>query len=652
MKNLYNSYVKNSSLFYVLICAGLIGIFPISMAQDSPWTQKADMPTGRLGIATAVVDGKIYAIGGYTRANGAGLTTNEVYDPVTDSWEKKAFMPTGRHWLTASAVNGKIYAIGGYTSYGQPGLPTIEEYDPATDTWETKTDMPTPRLGPASCVVDGIIYVIGGASTVSQQLKTVEAYDPETDTWTKKADLPFARMMLNVNAVNGKIYAIGGRYGSLQMYMLIEEYDPATDTWIKKFDMPIKKGGYATTVMNAKIYIIGGVNIESGVWNIYPLVEEYDPIANTWARGTDMPKQRWALGANTVDGKIYAIGGAATDISNGHPGVKTVYQYDPSKDLATLVKTFNISKCFVEAGNDSICFTTKIDDPAGVTLFAMIESPDQTCIDSIQLFDDGNHNDENAGDSIYSNIWHASSAEENYYVDLKVKQENVETVIHRMDNMALFTTIGPVVYKNYAFGSPPIPGERIDLEITLANEGSITTASDIKFKIFSLDSLVTVTYNIIYPFVDISPGETSTLTGYCKIQISENCPNNTEIQFTIDITSDGNSFWSDIFTVLIDSSSTMTEENILQQSALIQNYPNPFSQSTTLRFILPTSSFVTVGVYDFLGREVQTLVNELVSAGEHFINFEANDLLKGIYFCRLKTGDRVLTRKMLLMKRP
>jgi N-acetylneuraminic acid mutarotase len=287
------------------------------------------MPTARLGLTSSIVDGKIYAIGGYPSAGGLGMTTNEVYDPATDTWTIKADMPTGRRWLSSSAVNGKIYVFGGYTLVNEPGLSTVEEYDPATDTWRTKTPMPTARLGPACCVVDGIIYVIGGASIVSQQLKTVEAYDPVTDTWTKKADLLSARMMLNVNAVNGKIYAIGGRYGSLKMYTLIEEYDPATDTWKEKFDMPINKGGYATSVMNNKIYVIGGVNIESGDWNIFSDIDEYDPIANTWANKADMPTKQWGLTASTVDGKIYAVGGSSLGINAGHPGTRTVYEYDP-----------------------------------------------------------------------------------------------------------------------------------------------------------------------------------------------------------------------------------------------------------------------------------------------------------------------------------
>jgi len=303
-----------------------------SCQERDTWTSKADMPTGRLGLATAVVDGKIYAIGGYPYANGEGMTTNEVYDPKTNTWESKSPMPTGRRWMSASTVDGKIYVFGGYTNVRGPGLSTVEEYDPETDTWTAKADMPTPRLGPASCVIDGIIYVIGGATIVREQVKTVEAYNPETDTWTVKADLPTERMMLSVCAVNGKVYAIGGRYEGVTMYKWIEEYDPTNDIWTKKYEMPLEKGGFAATVLNDKIYIIGGVNVESGEWHIYPIIEEYDPKTNTFTRRKDMPTQRFGPGARAVGRKIYVIGGASEDLGTGHPGLTTVEEYIPPRN--------------------------------------------------------------------------------------------------------------------------------------------------------------------------------------------------------------------------------------------------------------------------------------------------------------------------------
>jgi N-acetylneuraminic acid mutarotase len=150
----------------------------------------------------------------------------EVYDPVTDTWTKKASMPTARMLLATSVVNGKIYAIGGALVAGGNCLSTVEVYDPGTDTWTTKASMPTRRTTfSATSAVNGIIYAIGGV-TGGTVFSTVEAYDPSTDTWTRKTSMPRARGFLATSAVNGKIYAIGGTLGGgWTGISTVEEYD-------------------------------------------------------------------------------------------------------------------------------------------------------------------------------------------------------------------------------------------------------------------------------------------------------------------------------------------------------------------------------------------------------------------------------------------
>ncbi len=85
--------------------------------------------------------------------------------------------------------------------------------------------------------------------------------------------------------------------------------------------------------------------------------------------------------------------------------------------------------------------------------------------------------------------------------------------------------------------------------------------------------------------------------------------------------------------------------------ALAQNYPNPFNPTTRILYVLPSSEFVSLKVYDIIGREIQTLVSEVQIAGTYSINFNANDLTGGIYFYRLKIGDKFTeTKKMILIK--
>lgn len=83
---------------------------------------------------------------------------------------------------------------------------------------------------------------------------------------------------------------------------------------------------------------------------------------------------------------------------------------------------------------------------------------------------------------------------------------------------------------------------------------------------------------------------------------------------------------------------------------LYQNNPNPFNPSTVIRYGLPQSSFVALTVYNTLGQQVAQLVNEQQEAGFHDVEFRADNLSSGMYFCRLHAGDFVATTKLLLLR--
>ena len=83
---------------------------------------------------------------------------------------------------------------------------------------------------------------------------------------------------------------------------------------------------------------------------------------------------------------------------------------------------------------------------------------------------------------------------------------------------------------------------------------------------------------------------------------------------------------------------------------LAQNYPNPFNPTTIIKYDIPALSFVTLKVYDVLGKEVGTLVNEEKPIGSYEVDFNATTLQSGIYFYKLQVGSFVETKKMVLMK--
>jgi len=183
---------------------GLLSYNPIS----NSWTEKASPPSARSSFGVGAANGIFYAIGGSMFNNGSFnyLSTVETYDPVSDIWTPKTQMPTPRDGLAIGVVNGLIYAVGGWN--GSP-LSTVEAYDPVSDTWTTKAPMTTARAGMAVAVIKGILYAAGGQNGVTA-LSTVEAYDPASDTWTTVASLPTATYGAASAVAYGKMYVVGG----------------------------------------------------------------------------------------------------------------------------------------------------------------------------------------------------------------------------------------------------------------------------------------------------------------------------------------------------------------------------------------------------------------------------------------------------------
>ncbi len=93
-----------------------------------------------------------------------------------------------------------------------------------------------------------------------------------------------------------------------------------------------------------------------------------------------------------------------------------------------------------------------------------------------------------------------------------------------------------------------------------------------------------------------------------------------------------------------------TGEGIPTEYKLSQNYPNPFNPTTVINFSIPEAGDVTLKIYDMLGREVATLVNESKQAGSYRVTFDASKLSSGVYMYTLKSGNFVASKKMMLMK--
>src|SRR5512132_2810173 len=198
-------------------------------AADS-WKSLASLPDKR-GAAVAVeVGGKIYVIGGVTTVEASNdpfftffgpcrvLSTNEVYDPATNTWESRRPMAVPRNHAFAGAVNGKIYVIRGRTGHGfilsATNTDAVEEYNPTNNMWSApKERMPTPRSGGAWGTDGRRIYVAGGEVTTKELVgvfRGIEAYEPATNSWTTLPSMPMPRHGLAGAVIGNRFHLVSG----------------------------------------------------------------------------------------------------------------------------------------------------------------------------------------------------------------------------------------------------------------------------------------------------------------------------------------------------------------------------------------------------------------------------------------------------------
>ena len=107
------------------------------------WGGRAGVLTARTEGAAAVLDGRIYLVGGY-QADGRTIGAFERYDPATDRWTALAPLPEGRNHPSLAALDGRLYAIGGYDPSGRP-TNTVWSYEPTGDLWRAASPLPLPR---------------------------------------------------------------------------------------------------------------------------------------------------------------------------------------------------------------------------------------------------------------------------------------------------------------------------------------------------------------------------------------------------------------------------------------------------------------------------------------------------------------------------
>lgn len=219
------------------------------------WRVRAPIPQGVDHAAAVSYDRIVYLIGGFS-GNFRPVSTVWAYDPSKDTWTRKADLAAPRGALGAALVDGRIYAIGGVGLEGDVG--TTEVYDPSADIWSAHSPMPTRRDHLAIATVQGRIYVTGGRlGSFARNLSANEVYHPTGDTWSGAAHLPTARSGIAAAEVDGRFYVFGGESpeGAFEEN---ERYDPDVDDWMSAPPLPTARHGLAAVALRNRVYVLAG----------------------------------------------------------------------------------------------------------------------------------------------------------------------------------------------------------------------------------------------------------------------------------------------------------------------------------------------------------------------------------------------------------
>ena len=277
------------------------------------WTTGTAVEGGAIQETVAVaVAGKIYVLGGFDGTQ-AIVDRVQVYDTATGMWSDGPKLPRELHHANAATDGTTIYLLGALVTGSFTAIGDVYSLNPATDSdWAMLAAMPSGRERGAAVtdIIDGKIYVAGGFRNL-QASDLVDVYDPVMNMWTPLAAMPATRDHACGAAIGGKLIVAGGRTVQVNSPRPdVYSYDPVMNMWTTVAPMPTGRGGMGCGAIGGKLYTAGGEGNGAVASGVFPDVEAYDPVANTWTELSDMPNPKHGVGGAVWDGALYLCGGA------------------------------------------------------------------------------------------------------------------------------------------------------------------------------------------------------------------------------------------------------------------------------------------------------------------------------------------------------
>ncbi len=309
-------------------------------------------------------------------------------------------------------------------------------------------------------------------------------------------------------------------------------------------------------------------------------------------------------------------------------------------------KSIEVYPFNVQSLSDTLTISASVNNPENHTanIYAFIHGEQFTFKDSIQLYDDGLHSDGDSSDNIWGNIKLLTGLPEDTYKVYLLTHDldlGIEQYHHKP---ARFINFGPVDVGDYIFDesdTEPNPGDRLRLKLTLKNNSTTATATNIKARLISLDTLVSiVTGNIAYD--DITAGENSTAKTYA-INISEECPVDKEIHIAVNISSYDHICWSDTVSFIVREPSNIEEI----RAPVTRIYPNPANNMLIIEISTIGSQGIEIEILTVTGTVIYQ--QEYKNINAYFVKqIDLSGYAKGIYLVKVKHANTVYDSKVVV----
>jgi N-acetylneuraminic acid mutarotase len=243
------------------------------------------------------------------------------YSISKDNWTTVAPIPIALNHPNAAVVNDKIYVLGGLASAG--GIWSASNmsavYDPVTNKWTTLPPFPAGRaVGAAAVGVDGTtIYLAGGllntilSNDTEETTTMVTSFDTVSNIWAKLPNMPAPRDHAGAGLVDRKLYVLGGRaFGHWNVVNTVFSFDLRTKIWMTGLaPMPTARGGCASATIGTKIYTAGGEGNVNDPLNIFHDMQAYDTATNKWTILKNMTTALHGTSAASLNDRVYIPGG-------------------------------------------------------------------------------------------------------------------------------------------------------------------------------------------------------------------------------------------------------------------------------------------------------------------------------------------------------